>query len=103
MKTGRLSAKMLLNVLAIILAASFSTIILSQGYIHISYDYQMPAVPQPGTGRIHSITVNHGDVRYVTQEEFARAHFVLDTLFWWEYPLFAALGVLVVYGRVFQR
>jgi hypothetical protein len=60
-------------------------------------------IPQPETARIHRIRVNHGDVRYVTQEALARAHFVLDTLLWLEYSLFAALGALVVYGKVFQR
>jgi len=63
----------------------------------------MPAVPRPGTAQVHRITVNHGSVRYVTQGELTRAHFVLDTLSWWEIPIFAGLGVLVVYGNVFQK
>ena len=45
MKPEHLSAKMFLNVLAVILYASFMTIVLWQAYIHVSYDYQCPRCP----------------------------------------------------------
>jgi len=51
----------------------------------------MPASPQPETGRVYRIAVNHGDVRYVSQKEFERAHFVRYKMVLPEVLLFAAL------------
>jgi len=68
--------------------------VLSQIYIDISYDYQMPASPQPETGRVYRIAVNHGDVRYVSQKEFERADFVRYKMVLPEVLLFAAFMIL---------
>ena len=80
--------------MAIALASGFMACVLSQIYIDISYDSQMPASPQPETGRVYRIAVNHGDVRYVSQKEFERAHFVRYKMVLPEVLLFAALGIL---------
>ena len=79
--------------MAIALLTGFTACVLSQIYIEISYDYQMPA-SQPETGRVYQIRVNHGDVRYVSQKEFERAHFIRYKMVLPEILLFAALGIL---------
>jgi hypothetical protein len=89
-------AKTFRRVLAVVLVTGFMTCVFSQIYVEISYDYQMPAVPRPETGRIHRIRVNHGDVRYVSQKEFDRAHFIRYKLVLLEIALFAAFMILRV-------
>ena len=54
----------------------------------------MPASPQPETGRVYRIAVNHGDVRYVSQKEFERADFVRYKMVLPEVLLFAAFMIL---------
>jgi hypothetical protein len=75
----------------------FSISILWGVFIHINYAYTKPRLPQPETGRIHRITVNHGYVVYVTEGELRRAHFVLNDVFWVGMASFVVLGFIRVY------
>ena len=83
-----------------LLVASFFACILWQTWINLGYSHQMPASPQQETGRVYRIEVNHGAVRYVTREEFARANFALNYLYLIEFSLLAVVGVL---GKKFYR
>ena len=94
--TRSFQLRILRRVSAVVLVAGFMACVLAQAYVHISYDYQMPASPQPETGRIYRITVNHGDVRYVNRKEIERADFVLHKLVLLELFLFAAAMILRV-------
>jgi hypothetical protein len=44
-------------------------------YLDVHYAYDMPRSSEPETGRVCSITVNHGFVVYVTQQERSRYFF----------------------------
>lgn len=64
-------------VVALLIAVVFGGV-LSSVYIDISYDASMPRVPQPDTGRVYLLVVNHGAHVYVNREELNRANFVHD-------------------------
>jgi hypothetical protein len=66
-------------------------------YIHLSYAASMPRIPDPITGRVIRITVNHGTVVYVTRQEFERAEWVFGT---GAYLTFAA-GLLLAFVSVY--
>ncbi len=50
-------------------------------YIHIHYANDMPRNPDNNTGRVFSITVNHGAVRYVTKAEIKKKELVEKCFF----------------------
>jgi hypothetical protein len=58
-----------------ILVAAFFAFVGYLIYLDIYYAYYMPRSPDPVTGRVYSVTVNHGFVVYVTQQERARLFF----------------------------
>jgi len=62
--------------LAIFLAVIFLVAAAAGIYIHIHYSDVMPHSPQPQTGRVYRMVVNHGTVIYVNKQELDRA----DTL-----------------------
>jgi hypothetical protein len=86
--------KTVMRGLGVTLLLGFSACVFSQIYLHEDYSSRMPTSPRPESGRVYRIMVNHGAVRYVTSEELARAHFVLNTLQWPEVILFTTLVVL---------
>ncbi len=89
------SGKVVIALLAIVFIAS----LLWTVFIHISYAYSMPHSPQPEIGRIYRITVNHGYVVYVTEDELHRADFALNEVFWIGMGCFAVLAILMVYWK----
>lgn len=68
-------------------------------FIHVSYAYWMPGVPQPELGRTHEIIVNHGFRVYVTHDELQRADFVLHRVFWVAIASLAGLGIVKAYWK----
>ena len=78
----------------ILLMTAFWSCLLLQIWIHQSYGAHMPASPQPALGRVYSVTVDHGAIRYVTKEEFDRADFILGKLQVLQLILFAGMGTL---------
>jgi hypothetical protein len=60
----------------------------------------MPAAPQPTTGRIYRLVVNHGAVVYVNDEEFKRADFAFHQLFLIEFSVTVALYLLDRYKKI---
>jgi hypothetical protein len=66
-------------------------------FIHLSYAAEMPRVPDPQTGRVYAITVNHGTVVYVTGEEWHWADFVLNNGLWLAVVCGGALGIVQIY------
>ena len=59
----------------------------------------MPRAPQPQTGRVNEITVNHGSLVYVTDAERRRADFVLNKSLWIALTCCAALGIVKVHWK----
>ena len=51
----------------------------------------MPKTPDPESGRVYSLAVNHGVVVYVTQHELALANFVLYGVFVMGFLLFGTV------------
>ncbi len=64
-----------------------------------SYAAEMPRAPQPQTGRVNEITVNHGSLVYVTDAERRRADFVLNKSLWIALTCCAALGIVKVHWK----
>lgn len=93
------TARILTRTLFALLAVVFMGAILWGVYIHLHYAYDMPNSPQPETGRVYRITVNHGFVVYVTKHDFERADFVLNKVFWVGMGCFVALACLKVYSK----
>ena len=67
--------------LRILLLGTFAFTIAANAYVDSEYAYNMPESPQPASGRIYRIMVNHGSIVYVNKRELARAHFVFHDLF----------------------
>ena len=67
--------------LVIFLAVIFLVAAAAGIYIHIHYSDVMPHSPQPQTGRVYRMVVNHGTVIYVNKQELDRADFVFYDLF----------------------
>lgn len=61
-------------------------------WVDVSYDYRMPKVPRPESGRVYSLIVDHGVVVYVTKHELAFANFAFYD--------FLVIGMLL-FGVVF--
>lgn len=68
-------------------------------FIHVTYAYTKPSVPEPQSGRVRQMVVNHGTVVYVTDEEFQRADFVLNKVFWIGIVSFVGLAIVRVYWQ----
>jgi hypothetical protein len=68
-------------------------------YIHVSYSGTMPHESQSQTGRVHELTINHGEVVYVNDEELRLADFVLGKLFFVSMGCFAALLVTRIFWK----
>ena len=83
-----------------ILLAAFSASVGYPLYLDLYYLYDMPRGPDPVTGRVCSMTVNHGFVVYVTQQERARFFFAEDLMF--TGGGFTLLAAAVV-GKGFRR
>lgn len=83
-----------------VLTMAFAASMLWAIFIHLSYDHKMPQAPQPDTGRVYRMTVNHGDVVYVTKGELDRAQFVLNKVFWVGMACFGVLIILKVRWKV---
>jgi hypothetical protein len=79
-----------------VLLFGFLTCLLWNVWIDISY-MSMPVSPEPQTGSIHRIVVNHGFVRYVTKTELEKANFVHGPVFWLMIAFFAGLVLLKAY------
>ena len=79
---------------------AFATL-LADVYVEISYSTSMPKSPQPETGRLKAISVNHGVIVYVTEEEFRRAHLIDHLLFYFGGWCGLAAGLLNYKYNVF--
>ena len=73
--------------------------VFSEVYVHLSYSANMPRTPDPATGKVFRITVNHGTVVYVTQREFERAKWLFGT---GSYLTFGA-GLLLALVKVYTQ
>jgi len=83
-----------------LLAISLATL-LAYVYKEISYSTSMPKSPQPDTGRVRAISVNHGVIVYVTEEEFRRAHLIGHSFFYFGLWCGVAAGLLNYKYNVF--
>ena|SRR5437868_10107188 len=88
------------QIFIVVLFAIFFVGIASSIYIHLDYAATMPTSPQPETGRIYSIKVNHGFVRFVTKKELDFANFVFEKLFVFG---MAAFGLAMLLEFYFPR
>lgn len=64
------------------LAVIFFATLLAYVYVEISYSTSMPRSPQAETARVKAISVNHGVIVYVTEEELRRAHLIGHLFFY---------------------
>ena len=71
--------------------------LLSDTYTHLSYWANMPRTPDPATGRVFHIYVNHHTLVYVTERERDRAEFVFTFV---GYGTFA-VAVLLAFATVY--
>ena len=69
------------QLLVILLSIVCALCIIANVYVHFSITYQMPTEPDLHTGRVYSIQVNHGYIRYVTKRELDAANFVFRWVF----------------------
>ena len=83
------------------LSVIFFVTLLGEIYTQISYSTSMPKSPQPETGRLKAISVNHGAIVYVTEEEFRRAHLIDHLLFYFGGWCGLAAGLLNYKYNVF--
>jgi hypothetical protein len=66
----------ILKVFAYVLWSLSAACLLWSTYIEFDVAFRMPASPQPDTGRIYRIFVNHGYERYVTRAELERSEWL---------------------------
>jgi hypothetical protein len=88
------------KLLAYSLLAGFAACVGWQVWIHIDYAATMPAAPEPTSGRIYRLVVNHGTVVYVNKQEFTRAEFAFNELYFVELFVFSAFLVLQQYKKI---
>jgi hypothetical protein len=62
--------------------------------IELAYASNKPRYPQVETGRIVRITINHGSIRYVSQEELERLHSVQTAALCSMLASFVGIGIL---------
>lgn len=92
------------RVLVIFLTVLFFFSLAANVYIDLDYAYTMPGAPQPKTGRVYRITVDHGSVVFVNKQELAWANFVFHDLFNVATVCFILIFVLTVdFREVLQR
>jgi len=87
---GLILKKLLIGGLVVIFFAT----LLGDVYVEISYSTSMPKSPQPETRRVKAISVNHGVIVYLTEEEFRRAHLIGHSFFYFGLWCGAAAGLL---------
>jgi hypothetical protein len=59
-----------------VLVVGITVVVSWGGYVDYSYSVSMPRQPQTQTGRIYPLSVDHGTIVYVTQQELAYDAFV---------------------------
>jgi len=94
-----LFSKLFRRLLLIVFVVGFTGCLFWQVWLDVIYSTQMPKSPQPESGRIYEISVNHGTIVHIRREELARATFVFEKLLWIEFACLAGIGVLRVYYR----
>jgi hypothetical protein len=77
-----------------ILLTLFIASLVATMYIHYSYAAEMPRTPDPKTGRLYSITVNHGAGRFVSAGELRTANFILS--YGWLFGTLCGVGAGVL-------
>ncbi len=80
-----------------VLIAIFLTGLLSNVWIHFSYDANMPQQPDPVNGRTVRMKINHGDVVYVTPAECKRADFIFGPIFFISFGAGFCLALVRLY------
>jgi hypothetical protein len=79
----------IIKTIVILLLASFVAWVLFFCWIHLSYASNLPGAPDEKTGHVYRMVVNHGFVRYGTEQE-------LQALRWAENSQIIAIASLVV-------
>jgi hypothetical protein len=76
------------TILALLLGV-FSLWVIAFAWIHVSYSSNLPGAPDEKTGHIYRMVVNHGFIRYGTEQEFHTLKMVED------FQMIAALAFLL--------
>jgi len=91
-----MNMRMIRRALVILLATVFLFCVSWQLWIHLSYSANMPRSPEPDTGRIYRVVVNHGAEVYVTRAELNWCDFAQNETYWIEFSILGLLGYLRV-------
>jgi hypothetical protein len=82
----------------IALVATFLATLLWRIYLDVSYAATLPAAPNPATGNVNSLVVQHGTRVFATDADMERLH-RSDIAFWGGAAAGATAGVINVLQR----
>jgi cell division protein YceG involved in septum cleavage len=91
------------RIIVVALVSIFFASLLIHVGIEISYASNKPQSPQPESGRVVRITINHGSVVYVSNEELERLHSVQTAAVCTMLASFIGIGILKLFrGEIWK-